>query len=78
MLSKDALEIFLTKYDVKRLELYSDNMADYHLIMDLLPTVARLYFLRQTDFELSAAQMVSIWYRLHSPTRLFKCRCIGV
>lgn len=60
VLSKDALEIFLTKYDVKRLELYSDNMADYHLIMDLLPTVARLYFLRQTDFELSAAQMAIV------------------
>ncbi len=58
MLKKEALEQVLTKYDVRRLELYSDNMADYHLIMDLLPTVARLYFLRQTDFDLSPAQMV--------------------
>ena len=34
---KDELDLILTKYDLKRLDLYSRNMVDYHLIMDLLP-----------------------------------------
>ena len=59
VLRKDALEMFLTKYDIKRLELYSENMTDYHLIMDLLPVITKLYFRHQTDFNLSAAQTVS-------------------
>lgn len=33
---------------------------DYHLIMDLIPTVARIFFLKQLgDTSLSAAQCVS-------------------
>uniref|UniRef100_A0AAX7VAU2 RNA cytidine acetyltransferase n=1 Tax=Astatotilapia calliptera TaxID=8154 RepID=A0AAX7VAU2_ASTCA len=44
-------------YDLKRLELYSRSMVDYHLIMDLVPTVARVFFLKQLgDMSLSAAQ----------------------
>ena len=27
----------LTTYDIKRLDLYSRNMVDYHLVTDLLP-----------------------------------------
>uniref|UniRef100_A0A7N6AI95 RNA cytidine acetyltransferase n=1 Tax=Anabas testudineus TaxID=64144 RepID=A0A7N6AI95_ANATE len=44
-------------YDLKRLELYSRSMVDYHLIMDLVPAVARMFFLNQLgDVSLSAAQ----------------------
>uniref|UniRef100_A0A674DAR6 RNA cytidine acetyltransferase n=1 Tax=Salmo trutta TaxID=8032 RepID=A0A674DAR6_SALTR len=44
-------------YDLKRLEMYSRNMVDYHLIMDLIPAVARMFFLKQLgDVTLSAAQ----------------------
>uniref|UniRef100_A0A8C2ZC91 RNA cytidine acetyltransferase n=1 Tax=Cyclopterus lumpus TaxID=8103 RepID=A0A8C2ZC91_CYCLU len=44
-------------YDLKRLELYSRSMVDYHLIMDLIPTVARIFFLKKLgDVSLSAAQ----------------------
>jgi N-acetyltransferase 10 len=35
----------ITVYDLKRLESYSNNMVDYHLIMDLVPTLARHHFL---------------------------------
>ena len=59
-LSSHGLEQYLTKYDVKRLELYSQNMVDYHLIMDLIPLVARMFFLDQIDVHLSAIQSVSI------------------
>lgn len=53
---KDELDLILTKYDLKRLDLYSRNMVDYHLIMDLLPQVAKLYFMNRMDFKVSTAQ----------------------
>ncbi|XP_037086668.1 RNA cytidine acetyltransferase-like [Pollicipes pollicipes] len=40
-----VLEEFVSPYDLRRLELYATNMADYHLITDLLPAVARLFLL---------------------------------
>ncbi|XP_022780081.1 RNA cytidine acetyltransferase-like [Stylophora pistillata] len=55
-LTKSELEAVLTTYDIKRLDLYSRNMVDYHLITDLLPAVSRLYFLQKMDFDLSAVQ----------------------
>lgn len=48
-------------YDLKRLEMYSRNMVDYHLIMDMVPTIARMFFLSQMgDISLSAAQSVCL------------------
>nr|CAI5852037.1 unnamed protein product [Callosobruchus analis] len=56
-LSKHELDIHFTNYDIKRLEMYSNNLVDYHLIMDLLPTLAKLYFLNQLgDVHMSAVQ----------------------
>lgn len=46
-LSKEDLAHSLTQYDLRRLDAYSRNLVDYHLIMDLLPAVARLYFTGQ-------------------------------
>jgi N-acetyltransferase 10 len=43
-LGKNILDMYFTSYDVGRLEKYSNNMSDYHLIMDLVPPLARLYF----------------------------------
>ncbi|KAF7663760.1 hypothetical protein LDENG_00202250 [Lucifuga dentata] len=56
-LSSSELAAQFSPYDLKRLELYSRSMVDYHLIMDLIPTVARMFFLKQLgDVSLSAAQ----------------------
>jgi len=55
-LTKGELEAVLTTYDIKRLDLYSRNMVDYHLITDLLPAVSRMFFLQRLDFDLSAVQ----------------------
>uniref|UniRef100_A0A671WYG2 RNA cytidine acetyltransferase n=1 Tax=Sparus aurata TaxID=8175 RepID=A0A671WYG2_SPAAU len=56
-LSSSELAAHFSPYDLKRLELYSRSMVDYHLIMDLVPAVARIYFLKQLgDVSLSAAQ----------------------
>ncbi|XP_050303740.1 RNA cytidine acetyltransferase [Anthonomus grandis grandis] len=56
-LTKQELDIHITRYDLKRLEMYSKNLVDYHLIMDLLPILARLFFLNQMgDTQISAVQ----------------------
>nr|XP_027198330.1 RNA cytidine acetyltransferase-like [Dermatophagoides pteronyssinus] len=57
-LNKDELLIHISVYDIKRLELYSQNLVDYHLIVDLLPTIAKLYFNNRFDpsFHLSHVQ----------------------
>ncbi|KAK7877527.1 hypothetical protein WMY93_031773 [Mugilogobius chulae] len=57
ILRSSELALVFTPYDLKRLELYSRSMVDYHLIMDLIPAVARMFFLRQLgELSLSAAQ----------------------
>lgn len=57
-LTKEMLDMYFTSYDLKRLEMYSNNMADYHLIMDLLPPLARLYFLNMMgDIHFSPVQL---------------------
>lgn len=56
-LTREELELHITLYDLKRLEMYAQNLIDYHLIVDLLSPLARLYFLgRLGDTTLSAAQ----------------------
>jgi len=51
------LNVHITPYDIKRLELYTKNMADYHLVMDLIPILSRLYFLEKFGtVRLSAVQ----------------------
>ncbi|XP_026520425.1 RNA cytidine acetyltransferase [Notechis scutatus] len=56
-LSRNELEAVFIPYDLKRLEMYSRNMVDYHLIMDMIPTISRMYFLNNFgDMSLSATQ----------------------
>ena len=43
--SRTLLEQYITIFDLKRLESYAKNLVDFHLIMDLVPTLAKLYFL---------------------------------
>eukprot|EP00090_Calanus_glacialis_P035806 TRINITY_DN61083_c0_g1_i1.p1 TRINITY_DN61083_c0_g1~~TRINITY_DN61083_c0_g1_i1.p1 ORF type:complete len:1016 (-),score=368.39 TRINITY_DN61083_c0_g1_i1:49-3096(-) len=57
-LSATLLSAHLTPYDVKRLELYSNNMADHHLVTDLVPVLAKLVLTRQLgELHLSAVQL---------------------
>jgi len=47
----------MSPFDLKRLESYANNMLDYHVVLDLLPAVASLYFQgRLGDVKLSAVQ----------------------
>ena len=42
--AQEILFLF-TPHDLKRLESYARSLVDYHMILDLLPTVARLFFM---------------------------------
>ncbi|GBG87241.1 hypothetical protein CBR_g45300 [Chara braunii] len=46
----------LSPYDMKRLDSYSRNLVDYHLILDLVPTIAQLYFLEKIPATVSYGQ----------------------
>lgn len=54
--TKEDLDRDFSSYDVKRLESYSRNLVDFHVILDLLPSVARLYFTERLPLSLSAGQ----------------------
>jgi N-acetyltransferase 10 len=49
VLPRRDIELFLSNSDFKRLSQYTRNMADRHLITDLLPTIAQLYFNGKID-----------------------------
>jgi N-acetyltransferase 10 len=56
-LDKTELDKIFSPYDLKRMEKYADQMIDYHLITDLLPSIATLYFNgRLSEVSLSRVQ----------------------
>ncbi|KAJ3721063.1 GNAT acetyltransferase 2-domain-containing protein [Lentinula raphanica] len=48
-LTPALLPSLLTPFDLKRLESYGNNQLDYHVILDLLPVVATLFFQRRLN-----------------------------
>ncbi|WVR06569.1 hypothetical protein IAU60_003601 [Kwoniella sp. DSM 27419] len=54
----EELGALLSPFDMKRLESYADSMLDYHVVLDLVPTIANLFFTKRLgeDYSLSAAQ----------------------
>ena len=62
-ISKRELENLLSPHDLERLEHYSRNLADHHLITDLLPAVTKVYCLGMMgDIHFSAVQLVSSFF----------------
>ncbi|CAN3374470.1 hypothetical protein DIURU_000655 [Diutina rugosa] len=56
-LTISELKDLFTPYDMKRLESYANNLLDYHVIVDLLPAIAHLYFSREAgELKLSSVQ----------------------
>jgi N-acetyltransferase 10 len=43
-------------YDLKRIESYSRNLLDYHTILDMIPTISKLYFFNTLGINLSTLQ----------------------
>lgn len=59
-LTKEVLAIFLTSHDMRRLEIYCSNQADYHMIMDRVSSIAYLYFLKMMgEFKFQSIEAVS-------------------
>lgn len=56
-LTTQEIYFFLTNDDISRLSSYSHNLVDYHMIMDIVPALARLFFMRRFgDLSLSQLQ----------------------
>eukprot|EP00596_Hydrurales_sp_CCMP1899_P009732 CAMPEP_0119043946 /NCGR_PEP_ID=MMETSP1177-20130426/27152_1 /TAXON_ID=2985 /ORGANISM="Ochromonas sp, Strain CCMP1899" /LENGTH=1122 /DNA_ID=CAMNT_0007013131 /DNA_START=32 /DNA_END=3400 /DNA_ORIENTATION=- len=54
----ELITVHLSHHDLRRLELYARNMVDHHMIVDILPTLARLLFLgRLKGMRLSYLQV---------------------
>ena len=43
-LSINTLNTTFSPFDLKRLDSYANNMLDYHVVLDLMPAIATLYF----------------------------------
>ncbi|XP_034951913.1 RNA cytidine acetyltransferase [Chelonus insularis] len=57
-MNKETLDVYFIPGDLKRLELYKNNMIDYRLIKDLVSTVAKIYFFNMMgNVELSALRV---------------------
>ncbi|KAF9579895.1 N-acetyltransferase 10 [Lunasporangiospora selenospora] len=58
-ISRETVDLMFSAYDLKRLESYSNQLLDYHVILDLVPPVANLWFedrIQRADFKLTAVQ----------------------
>lgn len=44
LMTRSDLDRYFTPHDLARLDSYANNMLDYHVILDLLPSIAHLYF----------------------------------
>ncbi|KAG5368193.1 RNA cytidine acetyltransferase [Yarrowia sp. C11] len=56
--TKAELDRLFTPFDLKRLESYANNLLDYHVIVDMLPAIATMYFRDQfpANIKLSIVQ----------------------
>ncbi|KAI1299816.1 hypothetical protein EDD11_006421 [Mortierella claussenii] len=43
-ISRELVDTLFTAYDLKRLESYANQLLDYHVILDLLPQIANVWF----------------------------------
>ena len=77
-LASPELPILMTPFDLKRMESYANNMLDYHVILDLVPTIATLFFERRLigtgedeNVHLSAVQSAILGPSVFTAPRAF-------
>jgi N-acetyltransferase 10 len=58
--ASELTTVHFSHHDLKRLELYSRNMVDHHMILDMVPLLAKLYYCNRfpSSVSLSALQNV--------------------
>ncbi|KAF9079626.1 hypothetical protein BGX23_003571 [Mortierella sp. AD031] len=57
--SRELVDALFSAYDLKRLESYANQLLDYHVILDLLPLIASIWFDGKVDdagFKLTSIQ----------------------
>ena len=57
--SRELVDTMFTAYDLKRLESYANQLLDYHVILDLLPQIASIWFdgrVNESGFKLTNIQ----------------------
>jgi len=54
--TKEKIDIIISKYDFNRLDKYSKNQIKYQLILDLIPELAKCFFLKRFNITLSYTQ----------------------
>jgi tRNA(Met) C34 N-acetyltransferase TmcA len=64
-LTRDDVVRDLSPYDLKRLDSYARSMVDYHVIVDLVPTVAQHLFLGNAALAL-APSLLSVSIHTHT------------
>lgn len=57
-ISREFIERHISVFDLKRLESYSNNLVDFHLIMDLVPTIAKLHFIELKESQVPTLSFV--------------------
>ena len=56
MITVDDLDRTFIEFDLRRLESYSRNLVDYHMILDLIPEIARMTLLGKLPIRVSYTQ----------------------
>lgn len=56
-ITKADLDNLLSPFDLKRLDSYANNLLDYHVIVDLLPLIAALYFTERLPASVSLSSI---------------------
>lgn len=56
-ITRTELDAILSPFDLKRLDSYANNMLDYHVILDMLPLLAGLYFSKRTGSGVSLSSV---------------------
>lgn len=56
LLGATELGQHLSPYDMRRLESYASQLVDYHMILDMVPVLAKFYFLNRTNVAVSFSQ----------------------
>lgn len=56
-LTKSQLDELFSPHDLKRLDSYADQMLDHHVILDMLPTIATLWFSGRTKHAIQLSRL---------------------
>lgn len=79
----NELSMLFSPFDLKRLESYANNTLDYHVILDLMPVVAGLYFQKRFGGEvkltaIQSAILLAVGLQRKGVEEVEVCRYFGL